>query len=148
MKKILITIHDQRLQLLEGEEVVESFSISSARNGTGSEEGSYKTPLGRFLIDEKHGYKAPAGTIFRGRRPSGSWNGERNDEDLILSRILWLTGQDEGNANTKQRYIYIHGTNHENKIGTPHSCGCIRMRNQDIVSLYDKVGLSTPVEIR
>ena len=117
-------------------------------NGTGSEEGSHKTPLGRFLINEKHGYKAPVGTIFKGRRPSGIWLREEDEGDLILSRILWLTGQDDENANTKQRYIYIHGTNHEDKIGAPHSCGCIRMKNQDVVKLYDQVGLGTAVEIR
>lgn len=148
MKKILIHIQGQCLQLLDGDKVIHYYDISSALNGTGSEEGSYKTPLGAFLIDEKHGFKAPRGTIFKARKTAGIWSGEKEDGDLILSRILWLKGLDESNTNTKQRYIYIHGTNHEDKIGVPHSCGCIRMKNTDVIHLYDIVSLGTRVEIR
>ncbi|MFC5051656.1 L,D-transpeptidase family protein [Rubritalea spongiae] len=148
MLSLLITIHDQSLRLLDhGKEVVK-YTISSAKNGPGSEEGSFKTPLGNFIISEKHGQDAPLNTIFKGRKPIGQWDPcECCDDDLVTTRILWLDGLDPDNANTKSRYIYIHGTNHEDKIGIPHSCGCIRMKNTDIVELFDTVTENTPVRI-
>lgn len=143
---IEISITLQLLTLHDGKQF--SYPISSAKNGIGSEEGSFKTPIGNFIIAEKIGENEPIFTTFVGRVAQGIWDPAINsDDDMITSRILWLDGQDTENANTKSRYIYIHGTNHEDKIGTPESCGCIRMQNKDIIKLFDKVTIGTPVKI-
>lgn len=146
--RIEISVEEQRLRLFDGEDVVAEYPVSTARRGLGSEEGSYKTPTGRFEIGEKIGDGAAPGTIFVSRKPSGSWKeGDSASGDMVLSRILWLEGSEPQNANTRERYIYIHGTNQEDRIGEPASEGCIRMRNADIVDLYDRVSTRTPVTI-
>ncbi|MEO1855974.1 MAG: L,D-transpeptidase [Rubritalea sp.] len=148
MTTLEVSISEQTLKVLENGVVQHCYSISSAKNGVGSEEGSLKTPTGNFIIAEKHGHGAKIHTIFKGRVAVGQWSpGELCDDDLVTSRILWLDGQDTDNSNTKARYIYIHGTNHEDKIGNPHSCGCIRMHNQDVIELFENVTENTPVRI-
>jgi len=147
-RKIEVSVREQLLKLYEGEDILEIYPISTSKFGLGSEEGSYKTPLGKFRVGEKIGDDAPANTIFKSREPVGCWCAdEASEDDLVLSRILWLDGEEEANANTKERYIYIHGTNHEGDIGQPRSYGCVRMRNQDVMQLYALVPLGTPVEI-
>ncbi len=136
---IQISITDQSLTLMNDGERVATYSISSASNGIGFKEGSYCTPIGSFEIREKIGEGAELGTVFRSRKPEGVWRGEAGEGDLVLTRIIRLDGMEPENANSMERYIYIHGTNHEDKLGTPASCGCIRMRNADIVELYDRV---------
>ena len=106
-----------------------------------------KTPTGRFRIAEKIGSDMPGETIFRSRVPLNPGDALPETEDLIMSRILWLDGLDPHNANTRERFIYIHGTKHEHKIGTPASCGCVRMRNADVAELFDLVDEGTPVVI-
>ena len=106
-----------------------------------------KTPLGQFRVAEKFGADAPVGTVFKSRAPVGFRDEHPPDEDLILSRILWLDGLEAHNANTRDRFIYIHGTNHEHKIGEPVSHGCIRMKNADLVELFDMIEPGTPVVI-
>lgn len=145
--RLEISITKQLLTLLHNGEQF-SYPISSAKNGIGSEEGSHKTPIGNFTISEKFGHQTPIYTTFKGRSAVGKWNpNHASEDDLITSRILWLDGLDPENANTKSRYIYIHGTNHEDRIGTPISCGCIRMRNLDVIDLFEKVPEGTPVNI-
>jgi lipoprotein-anchoring transpeptidase ErfK/SrfK len=90
----------------------------------------------------------PAGTIFVGRVPLKPDDPLPPTQDLVLSRILWLDGLEGYNANTRDRFIYIHGTKHEDKIGKPDSHGCIRMRNADVIELFDLVDVDTPVTIR
>ncbi len=107
-----------------------------------------KTPTGRFRIAKKIGGAAPSGTIFQGRVPLKPGEPLPPTEDLVMSRILWLDGLEEHNANTRERFIYIHGTKHEDKIGSPASHGCIRMRNADVIDLFDLVDEDTPVVIR
>ena len=107
-----------------------------------------KTPTGRFRVAEKIGGGMPIGTVFKSRRPVKVTNNLLREEDLIMTRILWLDGLDLANSNTRQRFIYIHGTNHEESLGKPASCGCIRMKNTDLLELYDLVDLDTPVAIR
>jgi lipoprotein-anchoring transpeptidase ErfK/SrfK len=146
--RIEISIREQRLTLKRGEEILRSYSVSSSRFGTGTEAGSFKTPTGQFRVAKKIGGDAPSGTIFRGRvalRPNDPLPAT---EDFVMSRILWLDGLDKDNANTRDRYIYIHGTKHEDKIGQPESHGCIRMRNADVIELFDLVDAETPVVIR
>lgn len=147
MKNIHVSIQDQVLTLREDETPIRSYPVSTSRFGIGTEEGSFKTPVGRFRVAEKIGGDMPPGTIFRSRVPLKPDDPHPRTDDLVMSRILWLDGLDEHNANTRDRFIYIHGTKHENKIGSPDSCGCIRMRNADVVELFDLVDHDTPVII-
>lgn len=144
--RIEISIDDQTLALFDGSERVAFWPISSGARGCGFEEGSLRTPTGRFRIAEKFGADMPVHTVFSGREPCGTWSGSL-DGDAILTRILWLDGLDAENANTRSRYIYIHGTNREDLIGQPASHGCIRMSNADVISLFDLVPEDTPVTI-
>ena len=145
--EIEISIRDQILTLRRGEDVLRTYPISSSRFGLGTETGSRKTPLGRFRVAEKIGHGQPAGTIFRSRIPLGPEDPLPNTEDWITSRILWLDGTEPDNSNTKDRYIYIHGTKHEDRLGRPDSHGCIRMRNSDVIELFDLVQEGTAVRI-
>jgi lipoprotein-anchoring transpeptidase ErfK/SrfK len=146
--KIDISIPDQRLIVRRGDETLRSYPVSTSRFGLGTEEGSMKTPTGRFRIVEKIGGNAPSGTVFLSRVPLKPGDPFPPTEDLVMSRILWLDGLEEHNANTRERFIYIHGTKHEDKIGSPSSHGCIRMRNADVIDLFDLVDEDTPVVIR
>jgi lipoprotein-anchoring transpeptidase ErfK/SrfK len=144
---IHISIRDQLLTLKEGETPVRTYPVSTSRFGVGTEQGSLKTPIGRFRVAEKIGGDMPASAVFRSRVPLKPGDPLPPTEDLVMSRILWLDGLDQHNVNTRDRFIYIHGTKHEDKIGTPASCGCIRMRNADVVELFDLVDHDTPVII-
>lgn len=147
MKSLYLSIKKQEMILLENKQVIKKYPISSSKYGLGFEKGSFKTPTGNFIIGEKIGDDHPMYTIFKSRIPSGIWNQVINEDDLVLSRILWLVGTDLENINTKDRYIYIHGTTEEYLIGTPASHGCIRMKNTDIVEFYDLVEVGTPIII-
>ena len=143
---IHISVGGQTLTVLgEGAEVRREYPVSTSRYGLGTETGSFKTPLGRFEVARKIGGGAALGAVFKGRVPTGEIGGAANPEDLVQTRILWLHGLDPENANTLERYIYIHGTNHEETIGRPDSHGCIRMRNADVAELYEMVAEGTPV---
>ncbi len=147
-RRVEISVAEQRLTLYQADEALCSYAVSTARNGTGCEEGSFCTPLGAFRIHRKIGHGSPPGTIFRGREAVGQWTlGEETDDDLILTRILWLDGIDPDNGNTRERYIYIHGTNQEDLIGTPVSHGCVRMRNADIIEFFDEIDEGTCLRI-
>ena len=146
--QIDIDVSRQELALLAGGEIVRTFPVSTSALGLGFEPGSYKTPTGRFRVSEKIGEDAPLGAVFKGRVPTGELGADATEGDLILTRILRLDGLDEANANTRDRYIYIHGTNHEAQIGTAASHGCVRMRNRDIVELFSLVENGTEVFIR
>src|SRR6516165_6069743 len=115
--KIDISIRDQRLTLTRDGEKVRSFPISSSRFGIGTEEGSNKTPLGNFRIAEKIGHGAAPGTIFKSRIPLGPNDPLPETQDFVTTRILWLDGLDEVNANTRGRFIYIHGRNMRRRLG-------------------------------
>ena len=148
-RRIEVSIADQRLDLIEGETISISYPVSTSKFGLGSEENSNRTPLGSFRILEMLGGDQPLGTIFKSRIPSGLWDGcTRIDDDLVLTRIMWLDGLEVDNANTHDRYIYIHGTNQEHLIGRPASYGCIRMLNADVIDLFGRVSSGEPVTIR
>ena len=147
MKNIHVSIRDQRLTLKDDETPIRTYPVSTSRFGVGTEQGSMKTPTGRFCVGKKIGGEMAGGTIFRSRVPLKPDDLLPPTEDLIMSRILWLDGLDEHNANTRDRFIYIHGTKHEHKVGTPDSCGCVRMRNADVIELFDLVDEGTPVVI-
>lgn len=138
----------QRLRLYDGHRIVRDWACSTSKYGLGFTEGSNKTPLGSFAVKEKHGDGAESGTIFKSRQPVGQWMpGMETASDLVLTRILWLEGLEPRNANTFQRYIYIHGTNDEASVGRIASHGCIRMRNREVMELFDLVPVGTPVWI-
>jgi len=141
--QIKVSIADQKLTLLESDDPLVSYTISSAANGLGFEEGSYCTPTGRFEVCEKIGEGEQPGTIFKSRLPTGLWDGQPVDSDLVLTRILRLHGLDPENANSLERFIYIHGTNQEHLLGQPASCGCIRMGNEDVIDLYERIEVGT-----
>jgi len=147
MKNVHISIRDQRLTLKEGETLIRTYPVSTSRFGIGTEEGSLKTPIGRFRIAEKIGDGLPSDTVFQSRVPLKADDPLPPTEDLVMSRILWLDGLDEHNTNTRERFIYIHGTKHEDKIGNPASHGCVRMRNADVIELFDLVDVGAPVVI-
>ena len=147
MKTIHVSIEDQQLTLKENEQLIRTFPVSTSRFGIGTEEGSLKTPTGKFRVAGKIGGDMPQNTIFVGRVPLEIGEAPPQTEDLVMSRILWLDGLEEHNANTRDRFIYIHGTRHEDKIGMPASHGCVRMRNADVVELFELVEEGTPVVI-
>ena len=147
MKNIHISIRDQRLTLTEGETLVRTYPVSTSRFGIGTEEDSMKTPIGRFRVAEKIGDGLPSDTVFQSRVPLKADDPLPPTEDLVMSRILWLGGLDEHNTNTRDRFIYIHGTKHEDKIGNPASHGCVRMRNADVIELFGLIDEGVPVVI-
>ena len=148
MNNIHIDVAAQRLELRSDEgAVLFAAPCSTGAAGTGSEEGSGRTPLGRFCICSMHGENAPLHTVFRARIPVGTWPAAARGEDAILSRILCLHGLEPHNANTRARYIYIHGTADTGRLGTPVSHGCIRLSPQDAATLFGMVSLGAAVRI-
>lgn len=146
--RLEVSIATQTLSLWDGRRLVKQWPCSTSKFGIGFEPGSNRTPLGSFRVMEKHGAGMPQRTIFKSRRPIGEWSPDApTADDLILSRILWLEGCEERNANTKERYIYIHGTNGEPQIGQRASHGCVRMRNTDVAELFDIASVGMPVWI-
>ncbi len=147
--KIEVSVPDQKLRLFNDDgALVKEYACSTSRFGYSSVPESHHTPLGQFRIAQKLGHDAEPGTIFKSREVVGLWNGDLVEEDYVLTRILWLDGLEEHNANTHDRYIYIHGTNQEHLIGTPASQGCVRLSNADVIDLFDRVEEGVSVEIR
>jgi L,D-transpeptidase YbiS len=146
-RHIVVDVATQTLRVLEDTRIAAEFPVSTSRFGLGSEEGSFRTPTGRFVVRDKIGEGAIPWSVFSSRKSTGETAFPGGDEDLVLTRILTLDGLEAGNANTLSRYIYIHGTNQEDLIGTPVSHGCVRMRNDDIITLHDMVEPGTPVTI-
>ncbi len=156
--RIWISIRSQSLELYEDDQhLLRRYAVSTAANGAGELRGSYRTPRGRHVIRAKIGAGAPENTVFKGRRPTGEiWSPELAEafpgRDWILTRILWLSGREPGfnrlgEVDTMRRYVYIHGSPDTVAMGRPGSIGCIRMRNADIVELFDLVPPFTPVDI-
>jgi lipoprotein-anchoring transpeptidase ErfK/SrfK len=144
---VVVDVAAQTLQVLEGRKVAAQFPVSTSKFGLGFEEGSYRTPTGKFRVAQRIGAGAPAWTIFRARKNTQRLATPGGDEDLVLTRILTLDGLEKRNANTLHRYVYIHGTNQEHLIGTPASHGCVRLRNEDMITLHNMVRTGTPVRI-
>jgi len=155
---IRVSLPAQTLELFDARGMLmASYPVSTARNGAGEQRGSYRTPLGKHLIRAKVGSGATANTVFVKRRPTGEiWTPEfaaaHPGRDWILTRILWLSGRERGknrlgDVDTMRRFIYIHGCPDTVPMGMPGSIGCIRMRNADIIDLFDRVPPYTPVEI-
>jgi lipoprotein-anchoring transpeptidase ErfK/SrfK len=158
VNSIKINVSKQLLSLFdESGELLRQYPVSTSKYGTGNQNGSEKTPLGLHRIKDKLGGAMPVNEVFIGRVPHGNLDECREraldlPDDVIMSRIMWLEGMEPGRnkggyVDTYQRYIYIHGTNHEDSIGTPASIGCIRMRNQDVVDLFRLVQVGSEVLI-
>lgn len=148
MFKLVVNSSMQTAEVWDGSRQVRSYVVSTGRNGIGCEKGSLRTPPGRLRVCEKIGAGAPLGMIFRARVASGQvWAGELSDEDLILTRILWLEGAEAANSNTRERYVYLHGTNQEGLLGTPVSHGCIRFSNKDILEVFELLDVGAEVEV-
>jgi len=155
--RIEISIAQQTLRLYEGQTLVKQWSVSTASAGAGQQEGSGCTPTGLHRIRLKIGADAPINSVFVGRRLTGeiySANLAQTypDRDWILTRILWLQGLEWGHnrggqLDTLRRYIYIHGTPDTEPMGQPASHGCIRMRNTDLLELFEQVDTDTLVRI-
>ena len=151
---VWVSVKDQRCRIIKGRNIVWEAPCSSAANGVGSEMDSLKTPLGWHSVAEKIGEGVLWGQVFRGKQASREiWRpGQPVTEDLILTRILALTGEEPGknkggNVDSFARYIYIHGTNDEENIGKPRSHGCIRLTNDAVIAAYDKIPLGALVLI-
>jgi hypothetical protein len=154
---IRIRISTQLLELLEANEVVASYAVSTAVKGIGERMGSEQTPLGRHEVRELIGEGAPVGAVFVGRRATGEictpeLQAANSERDWILSRVIWLSGLEEGRnlggeVDTFARYIYIHGAPDSEPVGEPRSHGCIRMRNSDVIALFDAIEIGTLVQI-
>jgi lipoprotein-anchoring transpeptidase ErfK/SrfK len=157
--RIEISIKHQTLTLFDDfGGVKKTYSVSTAANGSGNLKNSCQTPLGQHIIRAKIGADAAPNTVFRGRRPTGEictpdLMAQFPDRDWILTRIMWLSGKEPGfnrlgDVDTMQRYVYIHGTPDSTEMGKIGSHGCIRMRNDDVIELFDLVESGIPVLIR
>ena len=157
MKSIRISIPDQTLELNEDGKPIRRYLVSTSKNGAGEKYGSFCTPRGRHIVRAKVGAGAPVNTVFVKRRPTGEiYDDELGSRfpgrDWMLTRLLWLSGCEPGfnrlgNVDTMRRYIYIHGSPDSAVMGKPGSIGCIRMRNRDLLELFDLVEAGIPVEI-
>jgi lipoprotein-anchoring transpeptidase ErfK/SrfK len=155
---IIIDIPNQLLQLVTPTEILREFPVSTAKNGPGEQMGSGCTPRGKHVVRAKIGADCAEGTVLVGRRETGEMYSQElaaahPDRDWILTRILWLSGLEVGKnrlgtVDTMRRYIYIHGCPDDVPFDKPASHGCIRMRNADIVELFDLVAVGTQVDIQ
>lgn len=156
--KIVIHISTQTLELFDDNGLsLRRYIVSTSANGAGEESGSFCTPRGRHVIRAKIGAGQPENAVFVKRRPTGEvytpeLGAMHPQRDWILGRILWLSGCESGfnrsgSCDTMRRYIYIHGTPEGMELGRPASRGCIRMRNRELVELFDLVQAGTEVEI-
>ncbi len=156
--RIIIRIPTQTLELFDDEgRLLRSYVVSTGANGVGEEIDSYCTPRGRHVIRAKIGAGQPLNAVFVQRRPTGEiytpqLSGKQPGRDWILTRILWLSGCEKGynrlgSCDTMRRYIYIHGTPDETRMGVPGSRGCVRMRNAELLELFELVPVGTMVEI-
>lgn len=150
---VSVNVPSQTLALVKHGQATALYPVSTSKFGVGNQENSFKTPAGIHRIVEKIGAGAPLGRIFKSRQDTGqNWKGAISDENLILTRILRLTGLEPGinkgpGIDSLKRYIYIHGTNQERFVGAPASHGCICMKNSDIIDIFDKVPEKTIVLI-
>jgi len=145
---VVVSVKDQKMGLYSEGHLVKKYKISTSKFGLGDSPGSNHTPLGKHEIIAKIGHGLPTGAVLKSR----SWNGEvlkpnAPGRDPIVSRILWLRGMESGNRNAMKRYIYIHGTPEESRLGKPASYGCIRMGMKDIVDLFNDVPIGAKVTV-
>ena len=146
--EVVVSVKDQKMGIYSEGILKKEYAISTSKFGLGDELNSYRTPLGKHEVIAKIGHGLPPGAVLKSRH----WNGEvlkpnAPGRDPIVSRILWLNGLENDNSNAKRRYIYIHGTTEESRLGQPASYGCIRMGMQDVVDAFNEVGIGDKVVI-
>jgi lipoprotein-anchoring transpeptidase ErfK/SrfK len=145
---ILISAADQRMIVLDRGHVVATYPVSTSKYGLGDGRGTYRTPMGLMKIRKKIGDGVPPGGVLKSRKFTGEILAvDAPGRDPVVTRILWLDGQEPRNKQAFSRCIYIHGTPEERNIGTPASFGCIRMRSRDVIELYDLVGVGARVKV-
>jgi len=156
---IVVSIDQQKLWFFAGEAARE-YVVSTARAGVGCVADSLRTPLGLHRVAEKIGDATPKGMVFKARVPTGRiWTeGPAPEDNLITTRILWLEGLEPGKnaghdaagrlVDTKARFVYLHGTNQASRLGTPNSHGCVLLSDDDILDLFDRAPVGTPVYLR
>jgi lipoprotein-anchoring transpeptidase ErfK/SrfK len=151
---LYVSVRSQRMYHVQGRRMLAEYTISTAAKGLGGEQDSYRTPTGLHYVRERHGGGLPAWSILQDRQPSGEIadSTATATRDVITSRILWLSGMESGlneggQVDSYARWIYIHGTADEASLGTPSSHGCIRMRNRDVIGLYDRIPIGALVVI-
>lgn len=145
---VVVSVKDQKLGIYSEGKLTKQYVISTSKFGIGDQKGSNRTPLGKCEVIAKIGKGLPAGAVLKSRR----WNGEvlkpnAPGRDPIVSRILWLRGMETSNKNMFNRFIYIHGTPEENRLGQPASYGCVRMGMKDVVDLFNTVDIGAKVVI-
>lgn len=146
--RVVISVKDQKLAVLDRETPIAVYPVSTSKYGVGDWRGSYRTPLGELEIARKIGDGMPLGTVFKDRRRTGEIVAiNAPGRDPIVTRIIWLRGLELQNANAFRRDIYIHGTPEERNIGLPVSYGCVRMKSEDVIKLYDVIGAGARVTI-
>lgn len=146
--KLVVSVKDQKLLLVRDGQPVKTYKVSTSKFGLGDSLKSNRTPLGRLKVTRKIGDNAPPGAVFKSRKPTGEViRPNAPGRDPIVSRILWLRGTQKENRNAFRRYIYIHGTPEERRLGSPASFGCIRMGGRDVIDLYNRVGVGADVFI-
>lgn len=154
---LFVNVIKQEMYHIKNKKIVRTYTVSTSANGIGSESGSNKTPQGLHKVVAKHGDETPIngrmiGRVFYGQIATVYTDTTRSKTDDITSRILWLDGLEIGlnkgeGIDSYKRYIYIHGTSEEGRLGSPASHGCIRMRNKDVIELYEKIKIGTLVLI-
>ncbi|WP_394780031.1 L,D-transpeptidase family protein [Undibacterium sp.] len=144
--RLIVSVPEQKMVLLEKGVPVASYTISTAKRGIGDTPDSYQTPGGMMEIAEKIGAGSVIGTVFKDRKPTGEVVApDAPGRDPVVTRILWLRGLEDQNRHAYERFIYIHGTPQESLLGNPASYGCIRMRSSDVSELFDRVGVGAQV---
>ena len=145
---IVVSVPDQELALIDGGKTLARYPVSTSKFGSGDGVGTYRTPLGTLYVSEKVGDRLPLGAVIKSRAATGEVVvPNAPGRDTIVSRVLWLRGKEDQNRNARERCIYIHGTAEERRVGKPASFGCIRMKSKDVIALYDRVHIGTPVTI-
>ena len=154
---LFVSIENQKMYRIQSKDIIETYDISTSKYGIGNQMGSNKTPSGLHKINSKYGHKTPVngrmiGRVFYGQIAKIFSDTTTSKTDDITSRILWLEGLENGinkgdNIDSYKRYIYIHGTSEEGRIGIPSSHGCVRMKNKDVIDLFNEVAIGTFVLI-
>ena len=146
--ELIVSVADQELAFVQHGNVVACYPVSTSKFGLGDSAGSYRTPLGTLFVSGKFGDKLAAGAVIKSRNPTGEVVAPNaRGRDAIISRVIWLRGLEEQNRGAHERCIYIHGTPEENRIGKLASFGCIRMRSNDVIALYERVHIGMHVLI-
>lgn len=154
---LFVSVTNQKMYHIKNNTIIDEYIISTSEFGIGSKAGSNKTPLGMHQIKSKHGGETPiygrmTGRVFNGDISKIYTDKKKSKTDDITSRIFWLEGLEEGvnkgkNIDSYKRYIYIHGTSEEGRLGSPASHGCIRMKNKEVIDLYNTIEVGTLVLI-